>query len=123
MRRCSKCNIQFEDTRNFCPNCGSPLEIMPDHFMPKQPEKKKSVVVPILLALSIIVNIGLGVLAFTIYDEKEYYSDQYYDAKLDYDEIEGTYSFYDGYARVVRDDDSGLYHRYGCERLDADGEL
>ena len=120
MKKCSNCNIQFEDTKIYCPNCGNLLEPVS-----ATGKNKKSVIMLVLLVISILGNIGLGLFAFDLNNDRSYYSSKYWDVYLDYDSLQSKYddlkkgyNFFYKYARIIPDDGSGQYHRYGCEKLD-----
>lgn len=121
MKRCSKCNLQHEDSQIYCSNCGNLLELVP--VSSTQISTKKSTGVLVLLVLSIVLNIFLGISVYECYEDKEYYYEKY---EYYYDENSQlllSNKFYDDYARVVPDDGLGIYHRYGCEKLDMDYEF
>lgn len=56
-------------------------------------------------------------------DNRDYYENQYNKIIDEYIEVLQPYEFYDKYVRIVPDDGSGKYHRYGCEYLDKDADF
>lgn len=131
MKKCPACNAQCDDIKIYCSNCGTMLEIVSDEPIAKEdgekenkPEKKerkrKAWILPVLLIVSVALNVGLGILVLNINEDVDYYSSRYSDISWNYRQIQDDYEFYDEYARIVPNDDSGKYHRYGCEELDSD---
>ncbi len=142
MKKCPGCNSQFDDAKIFCPNCGNQLETIsipqppppqpaPPQTMSTPPENtplkkkraKKKILIPILLAVSVVINIALGIILYFVNDERIYYEDECRDLRWDYWDLEKDYEFFDRFARVLPDDGSGKYHRYGCSQLDSDADF
>lgn len=118
MKKCPICGFQCDDSKIYCVNCGSLLQTMSTP-LPSEPKvKKNTVVMSVLLVISIVINVALVMFAAGIYDEKEDYYDMYRDAKREYSTIEDVYEFYNKYARIVPDDDSGICHRYTCSEFE-----
>lgn len=132
---CSKCGKQINEGEKFCVQCGNLLEpVVPVAILPqenvvnssvssKSKKDKKSSVNIILLIFVIVffaLAAGLGITAYNFSEERDYYSSEYYEIKRDYVELKEQCEFFDDYARIVPNDYSGKYHRYGCEKLDTD---
>ena len=128
MKICRNCNTECDDSKVYCHNCGSLLgeaKLEPS----AQPEKptlqptrqEKSVLMPILLSVSIVVIVVLGICLAFAYSDVDDYMDlwlernrDYYDLEDEYEALERNYDFFYDNARVVPDDGSGIYHRYEC---------
>ncbi len=113
----------------------------------KQKSEKKSSVNTVLIVLTIVfailsVALGTGVYVATedknyyqakysslsldctkLKKDKNYYESAYKELKSSYDEIKESYDFFDDFARIVPDDKSRKYHRYGCSKLDSDASF
>ena len=139
MKRCPNCNTECDESKIYCHNCGSLLGEAESAPSPRiesptpqteqqtsQPKnQKKSILMPILLSVSLVVIIILGIgLGITISDKEYYYekywnkNEDYYDLLNDYRDIEGSYKFYTDHARILPNDGSNIYHKYGCSKLD-----
>ncbi len=134
MKRCPSCKAECDDSKIYCHNCGSLLETVPQQptvqseYVIQQPtenKKKKNILMPVLLSVSLVVIIILGIgLGITISDKEYYYekywnkNEDYYDLLNDYRDIEGSYKFYTDHARILPNDGSNIYHKYGCSKLD-----
>ncbi len=114
---------------NFCDKCGNPLGTVPPAVtMPattiptgKKPKKmNKTTIIAIILAVSAVLNIALIAVSIYLYSEKDYYYEKYYDLDREYDTISDEHEFFYEHARLVPDDGSDTYHRYGCEEFDDD---
>ena len=121
MKKCFNCNLQYEDAKVYCPNCGGILETVSGSR--KQKKINKSVVVTILLVLSIGLNIFLGLAVYDTYEREEFCHGKWIEFSDKYFEILPEYEFYNDYARIVPDDGLDIYHRYECEKLDLDYEF
>lgn len=120
MKRCSNCNSEYDDNKIYCSNCGNLLETGKSSTTLKPKKSKKFVVVSILLTLSVAFNIVLGFIAAHLNEENERQYSRYTNLRRDYFELKDNYNFFDKYARILPDDGSGIYHRYGCEELNSD---
>ena len=135
MKICPNCKTQCEDVKLFCHNCGSALEVYtPPTSAPEQkktentsdnPPRKKIAPLGTILALSIVLNIILVISTVYFVNESNVYYNKYfdymsdyYDAKREVEKLESDLKFFDDFARVLPDDGSGIYHRYGCGKLD-----
>lgn len=144
MKRCPQCNTQCDDAKIYCHNCGTllPTATVPPTTQPTprpqptpqpappptpkptpQSKKKGSLLTAVLLLLSVIGNIFLGVAIYYLGDDRDYYEYKYDQYFHEYLEVLQPYEFYNNYARIVPDDGSGKYHRYGCEYLDEDADF
>ena len=138
MKICPNCKTQCEDSKLFCHNCGSELVVntqpTPEPEQTKKqetteqttntPPKKKTSPLGVILAFSIILNIILVISTAYYLNESNVYYDKYWDYRRDYTEaewiikeLESDLKFFDEYARVLPDDGSKIYHRYGCSKL------
>lgn len=145
MKICPECRLEYADDKLYCGNCGSLLITKPEEKPQDETRSDdarttgsrgagrglKAALVVLCVAL-----LGLG--AFSAYkindlnndldfqrrqassykDERDEYKDELDEYKALSEQYQGTVDFFNEYARVVSDDDSGLYHRYGCEDCD-----
>lgn len=98
-----------------------------DELASLQKKKKKGVLWIVLAAVSFGLFLAAAVFCFVLKDESESYLSLYRASshnlnqlKEEYDQIKPEYDFYHKHAVVVPDDDSGLYHQYGCEEISDD---
>lgn len=135
---CSKCGNEINEGEKFCVQCGNPSEQLVPQTVPPQEkfvestvsskskkDNKSSVniVLLILVIIFAVLSAGLGITAYDFSKKHDYYSSEYYAIKRDYVELEEQCEFFDDYARIVPDDYSGKYHRYGCNKLDSDADF
>lgn len=133
MKRCPNCNTECDESKIYCHNCGSLLETVqqqvsqPENVSqkPTETKKKQNMLMPILLSVSLVVIIILGIVLGLTMEDKEYYyekywdrNNDYYDLLNDYREMEDSYKFYTDHARILPNDGSNIYHKYGCSKLD-----
>lgn len=147
---CQKCGAQLEEYMVFCDQCGTKVEPQKtqESQEPQPPSKKESKQqkprksfqagnspkkvsghrwLVLLLTLAVV---GFSILSLYFYNQASYYQDQYIDylkypsllrdAEEQLEEYEDYITFMDKYVRVIPNDDSGLFHRYGCEDLNLD---
>ena len=144
---CQKCGAQLEEYMVFCDQCGAKVEPQKPQE-PQDPSKKKSEQrkscksfqasdsppktrgrhwLVLLLTLAVV---GVSVLSVYFYNQSNYYQGRYsdlakypgllQDAEDQLEKYEDYVAFMEKYVRVVPNDDSGLFHRYGCEDLNLD---
>ena len=145
---CQKCGAQLEEYMVFCDQCGAKVEAQDSSKKKTKKQKKHKSMdggelprkrrdLRWLVVLLVLALIGVSILAIYIYNGSSYYKDQYFeylkypgllhdaeeqleDAQEQLEEYEESIEFMDKYVRVVPNDDSGLFHRYGCEDLNLD---
>lgn len=127
MKMCPNCRMQFEGGKNYCPNCGTALVEAPQR---PRPQRSKAATA-LLVALGVVAAAVIGLLIYwmamavdlsrELENEKnnqEYYEERKDDYEAQREELSERLEFYDTWVRILPDDDSGLYHRYGCELCD-----
>lgn len=120
MKRCPHCFNQYDDFEERCKLCGELLEDAMEK--PEKGKKKKNgfrMILVILLLCSLTANAFLVLLLKSKDDEAQYWRVEYNWQNRDYLKIEPQYRFFDSYARIVPNDGSNLYHKYGCKELDS----
>lgn len=143
---CQKCGAQLEEYMVFCDQCGAKVESQKPQTPqgPQDPSKQKSEGQSVqagdlppktggrhwLVLLLTLAVVGVSVLSVYFYNQSNYYQGRYsdlakypgllQDAEDQLEKYEDYVAFMEKYVRVVPNDDSGLFHRYGCEDLNLD---
>lgn len=95
---CSKCGALIDEKSKKCQGCGKQYFNL-KHF--------KKVVLPIFVFILIMSNVFLGISLYEANSSREQWRDEYH-AAID------KLNFYENNIVIVYDDDSNLYHKYGC---------
>lgn len=133
---CKKCSEELQDGETFCPACGTPqtttiasvqaetLEESKKEALSSTRSVRFGLVIFGLIALLLLAASGWGM---TIYNHSlnvelesrlALLNDQIITKDSTIRDLSQEVTFYNRTAAIVPDDGRGIYHRYGCDKLD-----
>jgi len=109
---CSNCGCEIDGYSRQCTGCGK------QYFKPLSASAIISIVLGVFLCISVALNIYLYIKA---QEEPTYIVDNKYEKYYDYWKVnQDKVDFMNEFIVIVSDDNTKLYHKYGCSKLDLD---